>query len=612
MAKLKNKSSKLITYKLSDFFTKKIELVDDNLLFGDNITIKDFINATQIKDNEVFKFFKIRKPSKEDFDRILSQEEIAELALQNNFNFEHIDTITSLNVVPKINQLVKDTTFYKESELDKRPPIITVMGHVDHGKTTLLDFVKKTNVVSTEEGGITQRIGAYTIKLDDNKITFIDTPGHEAFTQMRANGSQVTDIAIIVVAADDIIMPQTKESIDHAKAANVPIIIAINKIDKPNADVERIKNQLSDYGVMPEEWGGSVPFVEISALNGDGVDKLLETLLLQAEILNLTASYNIIGNGTIIESNIDKKRGNMISIIVNDGVVKVGDYIIIGSEIVKIKAMLDSSLTSIKEAYPSDSIELFGLGFSPNAGEKFSVIADLKDGKKVANEIVAFDKNEMSKPKAFSFDDIFKNINEETGKVVVPIILKAKSQGSLEALKGELEKIDKPHGKIEIIRYDVGEITNTDISLAEASKALIYTFDLPSKISSQNVKIVNHNIIYKIIEELENIVDGHKEPEFEEEKIGEIEVLKIFESSKFGRILGSQVKDGKVTINSKVKMIDHKDNVLFESDVKSLKIERNNVREVKKGKEFGLTLEAENDIPENATLLVYEMVEINE
>ncbi len=612
MSKKQAKSkTALQTYKISDFLTPKIWIEKDTLFFGKNIEIKEIMEVLEISFKEVCKLlnFNIKETTEEE---ILSVDHIAELALSKKLDFKSVKTITEMNVLANIDKLVKESIFYHQEKLQKRPPIITIMGHVDHGKTTLLDYIKKTNIIASEVGGITQKIGAYTIEQNGEKITFIDTPGHEAFTNMRANGSKVTDIVVIVVAADDTIMPQTKESIDHAKAAKVPIIVAINKIDKHNADVERIKNEVSNYGLIPEEWGGEVPFVEISALKGDGVDTLLETIILQSELLELKASYDIIANGTILESNVDIKKGSMISIIVNDGVLKTGDYLFINENIVKIKAMYNASMEQIKIAFPSESVELFGLGIAPASGSKFSVINDLKDTKKIISAIKLVNETKQSKPKVVTLEDIFSNDDSER---ILKVILKAKSFGSLTALKEELIKIDKPYGKVEVIRADVGEVSNSDISLAEASQAKIYTFELSSKydVNTGTYKVQNFNIIYELIEEVNRIIDGLKKTEYIEEYIGEFKILKIFESSKFGVILGGSVTSGIIPKDGIVKIFDFRENEVFKSKVKTLKIEKNNVKEVKVGKEFGIVFEdMDFNFQEGASIKVYKEVEKSE
>ncbi len=612
MSKKQAKSkTALQTYKISDFLTPKIWIEKDTLFFGKNIEIKEIMEVLEISFKEVCKLlnFNIKETTEEE---ILSVDHIAELALSKKLDFKSVKTITEMNVLANIDKLVKESIFYHQEKLQKRPPIITIMGHVDHGKTTLLDYIKKTNIIASEVGGITQKIGAYTIEQNGEKITFIDTPGHEAFTNMRANGSKVTDIVVIVVAADDTIMPQTKESIDHAKAAKVPIIVAINKIDKHNADVERIKNEVSNYGLIPEEWGGEVPFVEISALKGDGVDTLLETIILQSELLELKASYDIIANGTILESNVDIKKGSMISIIVNDGVLKTGDYLFINENIVKIKAMYNASMEQIKIAFPSESVELFGLGIAPASGSKFSVINDLKDTKKIISAIKLVNETKQSKPKVVTLEDIFSNDDSER---ILKVILKAKSFGSLTALKEELIKIDKPYGKVEVIRADVGEVSNSDISLAEASQAKIYTFELSSKydVNTGTYKVQNFNIIYELIEEVNRIIDGLKKTEYIEEYIGEFKILKIFESSKFGVILGGSVTGGIIPKDGIVKIFDFRENEVFKSKVKTLKIEKNNVKEVKVGKEFGIVFEdMDFNFQEGASIKVYKEVEKSE
>lgn len=495
-------------------------------------------------------------------------------------------------------------------DLMERPPIITIMGHVDHGKTTLLDTIRKTEVASGEAGGITQHIGAYQVTVKGKKLTFLDTPGHEAFTAMRARGSKVTDIAIIVVAADDGVMPQTKEAVDHAKAANCPIIVAINKIDKPEKNIDRIKNGMADIGLLPEDWGGDTIFVEISAKNNIGIDNLLETLLVVSEVQDLKANPKRLAVGTVIEAKLDKGRGPVVTLLVENGTLKTGDPIVVGSCFGKVRRMSDDKGAEIKAALPSTPVEIIGLNDVPIAGDNFKVFKDEKEARAVAERRLQVRVDtERKSSSALSLDDLSRQISE--GEVQeIPVVLKADVQGSAEAVKAALERIDIGNVRVNVIRATVGAITESDIMLASASNAIVYGFNVrPSavvrkKAEEENVQIRLHRIIYKLTEEMEDAMKGMLAPVYEEVIYGQAEVRQTFKASKIGTIAGSFVTDGKIVKNSKVRLI--RDGiVIYDGELASLKRFKDDVKEVSQGYECGITIDKFNDIKENDIIESY-------
>lgn len=486
-------------------------------------------------------------------------------------------------------------------DLVSRPPIVTIMGHVDHGKTTLLDTIRNTKVVVGEAGGITQHIGAYQIKEKDKYITFIDTPGHEAFTEMRARGAEVTDIVVIVVAADDGVMPQTEEAIHHAKIAKVPIIVAINKMDKPTARPERVKQELANLGLLSEDWGGDTIFVEISALTGKGVDNLLEMILLVSEMQDLKANPNRLGIGTVLEAKLDKGRGVVATLLVKNGSLKVGDPIVAGTTYGKIRAMTDETRASLKTALPSKAVEVTGFNDVPNAGDSFMVFEDEKTARLVAEQrlIRAFNA-EKGVGKAVNLASLFDNIGDENIKDL-NLIIKGDVQGSIEALKSSLEKVDVNGIKINIVRAAVGTITETDISLAIASKSIIIGFNIrPNQkimdyAKDKGIEVRLYNIIYKLLEDIEAAMKGMLDPVYEEKVTGQAEVRDIFKASKIGTIAGCYVTSGSILRNSSVRLI--RDSiVVYEGALSSLKRFKDDVKEVKLGYECGMTIENFNDI----------------
>ena len=501
----------------------------------------------------------------------------------------------------------------KEEDLVKRPPVVTIMGHVDHGKTTLLDYIRHSKVTESEFGGITQHIGAYQVDHNGDKITFIDTPGHAAFTEMRARGASVTDIVIIIVAADDGVMPQTKEAVDHALSANVPIIVAVNKIDKPEANVEKIMTGMSEIGITPEEWGGKYPFVKISARSGEGIENLLETILLISEMSELKANPNRYAIGSVIESRLDKNIGGVASILIQNGTLRLGDPIVVGTFAGKVRTMKNDLGESIVEAGPSTPVEITGISDNPIAGDKFMAFETESEAKHVAEKRLDAVKNQKNKKQVLSLDDLFSKIEE--GQKEINVVLKADVRGSEEAVKQSLEKIDVEGVKIKVIRSGIGTITESDVVLANASNAIVIGFNVvPSAITKEiakeyNVDIRLYTIIYKCVEEMELAMKGMLDPEFEEKILGSAEIRKIFKFSKVGNIAGVSVSDGIMKNGANVRVI--RDGVIIhDGKIASIQREKDTVKEVKKGFECGITLENYSDIKEGDILENYEMVEV--
>ncbi len=502
----------------------------------------------------------------------------------------------------------------KEEDLVKRPPIVTIMGHVDHGKTTLLDYIRNTHVVDKEFGGITQHIGAYQTKYKDELITFIDTPGHAAFTEMRARGASVTDIVIIIVAADDGVKPQTKEAVDHALSANVPIIVAVNKIDKPEANIDRVLTEMAEIGITPEAWGGDVPFINLSAVTGEGIDLLLETILTIAEVNELKANPNRYALGAVIESRLDKNVGGIASFLIQNGTLRIGDPIVVGTSYAKVRTMKNDRGEAIVEAGPSTPVEITGLTENPSAGDKFMAFETEAEAKSVAEKRKDLAKENAGKSQKVSLDDLFARV--DAGNKEINVVLKTDVRGSEEAVKNALEKIKEKDVSVKVIRSGIGAITESDVVLASASNAIVIGFNVIAPQAAKdiakdnNIEIRLYTIIYKLVEDMEAAINGLLDPEYEEKVIGEAEIRKIFKFSKIGNIAGTYVTSGVIKNNALARVI--RDGVVIASDEKiaSLQREKDTVKEVKKGFECGITLEKFNDFKEGDTIEAYEMIEV--
>ena len=503
-----------------------------------------------------------------------------------------------------------------ESLLEARPPVVVVMGHVDHGKTSLLDAIRHSHVTSREAGGITQHIGAYTVQINGSPITFLDTPGHEAFTAMRMRGAQITDIAVLVVAADDGVMPQTVEAINHAKAAGVEVIVAINKMDKPSANPERVKQELVEYGLIAEDWGGETICVPVSAATKDGIDTLLEMIILTAEMKELKANPNKPARGAIIEAQLDKGRGPVATVLVQEGTLNIGDPIVAGSSFGRIRAMMDDKGRRVKKAGPSKPVEILGLSEVPAAGESFYVAANEKQARQLAESVVAQSRKDMLKdtPQKVSLDDLFSQIQSGNVKEL-NIVVKADVQGSVEAVKQSLEKLSNEEVRIRIIHGGVGAITESDVMLATASNAIIIGFNVRPEPSAkafadeEKVDVRLYRVIYNAIEDITAAMKGMLDPVYEEKVIGHAEVRQLFKASGVGTIAGSYVLDGKFTRNSQVRIL--RDNiVVYEGELESLKRFKDDVKEVNTGYECGLVFKKFNDLKEGDIIEAFIMVEV--
>ena len=543
------------------------------------------------------------------------------LSLNQPIDFENAEIIAlDYNKTLKREETQDVTNFEeyeiidKEEDLVKRPPIVTIMGHVDHGKTTLLDYIRNTHVVDKEFGEITQHIGAYQTKYKDELITFIDTPGHAAFTEMRARGASVTDIVIIIVAADDGVKPQTKEAVDHALSAKVPIIVAVNKIDKPDANIDRVLTEMAEIGITPESWGGDIPFINISAHTGEGIDLLLETILTIAEVGELKANPNRYAVGAVIESRLDKNVGGIASFLIQNGTLRIGDPIVVGTSYAKVRTMKNDRGESIVEAGPSTPVEITGLTENPSAGDKFMAFETEAEAKSVAEKRKDAAKMNAGKDKKVSLDDLFASV--DAGNKEINVVLKADVRGSEEAVKNALEKIKEQDVSVKVIRSGIGAITESDVVLASASNAIIIGFNVVASSSAKdiakdnNIDIRLYTIIYKLVEDIEAAINGMLDPEFEEKILGEAEIRKIFKFSKIGNIAGSYITSGIVKNGALARVI--RDGVVIASDEKiaSLQREKDTVKEVKKGYECGITLEKFNDFKEGDTIEAYEMIEV--
>ena len=538
---------------------------------------------------------------------ILDDELIGLVCLEFGYDFQKKNIVAAENFEEvEIND--------DPSKLKGRPPVVTVMGHVDHGKTTLIDAIRNSNLVAGEVGGISQEIGAYQKEVNGHKITFIDTPGHEAFTQMRSRGASVTDIVVLVVAADDGVMPQTNEAIDHAKSANVPIIVAINKMDKPGADPDRVKNELMQHDIIAEEFGGDVICVEISAKQKKNIDGLLETILLVSEMKELKANPDRYAMGTVLEAKLDKNEGPKATLLIQNGTLKEGDFLVVGTSYGKARRMTNEFKKVLNVATPSTPVSVIGLAEVPEAGDRFMAFAEESEARSIALKRKQLkEQKEKSKSSAASLEDLF-NMAKNGDVQTINVIVKADSTGSAEAVKGSLEKLNNDSVKINVIRATSGAITESDVLLASASHAIIYGFNVRpdgktrAKAAEEKVEIRLHNIIYALIEEIEAAMKGMLKKELVEKVTGQAEIRKLFKVSKIGTIAGCMVTDGVIKANSKVRII-REGIVIFDGKLASLQREKDQVKEVKAGFECGMLVENYNDIKENDIIEGYEMVE---
>ena len=607
-----NKSKKDLAFKKKEMYKNKEKLISNTvvnnenfIIYKENMSVSELASELGINGAELVK-------------KLFSLGIMA--TVNNSISFENAEILVldygkelrreeTTDVVNFENFEIIDN----EDDLVTRPPVVTIMGHVDHGKTTLLDTIRKSSVASGEAGGITQAISAYQVKCNDKLITFIDTPGHAAFTEMRARGASITDIIIIIVAADDGVMPQTKEVIDHAKAAKVPILVAINKIDKPGANPERVMTELTEYGLTPEEWGGDTIYTKISALNGTGVDELLENILLVAEMQNYRANPNRYAMGTVIESRLDKHLGPVVTILIQNGTLRLGDPIVVGNAYGKVRTLKNDLGDEITSALPGTPVFITGINDTPVAGDKFMAFESEKQARSIGEERKSQAKVRDNAPKSVSLDDLFSKIQE--GIKEINVIVKADVNGSSEAVKNSLEKISVDGVKVNVIRSSVGAITESDIVLAKATGAIIIGFNVRPNNSirdyatEQGVDIRLYDIIYKAVEDMEAAMKGMLDPIYEEEVTGSATVKQLFKFSKVGTIAGSLVNTGVIKRDSKARVI-RESVVIYDGEIGSIQREKDSVKEVKKGLECGITIANFNDIKVGDVIEAYEMVEV--
>ena len=582
---------------------------EDTILVRDGMTVGELSEVLSVNSTELIKKLFMELKIMANINQALTLEQIELIAM---------DYGKEIQEEVEINKEDLDLYFEVEDEeknLKERAPIVTIMGHVDHGKTTLLDTIRNTRVTAGEAGGITQHIGAYQVRTKDKKITFLDTPGHAAFTTMRARGAKITDVTILVVAADDGVMPQTIEAINHAKAADVPIIVAVNKMDKPQANPDRVMNELVEYGLISEEWGGDTIFVPISALKGEGIDELLENILLVTEMQELKANPNRLALGTVIEAKLDKGRGAVATLLVQNGTLNVGDPLVVGNTYGRVRAMINDRSKNIHTAKPSTPVEITGLQDVPNAGDRFVVFGDEKTARQIGEKRQQqYIETTRQANSAVSLDTLFEQMKQGEMKDL-NIIIKADVQGSVEALAMSLAKIDVEGVNVRIIHTGVGAINESDITLAVASSAVVIGFNVrpdnnaKQMAATEQVDIRLHSIIYKVIEEIEAAMTGLLDPEFVEKVIGLAEVRQVYKVSKIGTIAGAYVTEGKVSRDGKVRVI--RDSVvIYEGEIDTLRRFKNDVKEVQSGYECGMTVENFNDIKEGDVFEVYIMEEV--
>lgn len=577
---------------------------DGSFVFTGPLSISEFSSKIGKSSGDIIKFFFIKGVAY-NLNTVLNEEQIAEVCLEFGYDFSVEEEVSEENLIEKFN--IVD----EEKDMEIRAPIITIMGHVDHGKTTLLDAIREANVVKQEAGGITQHVGAYQINYDSKKITFIDTPGHEAFSKMRARGANLTDIIILVVSADDGIMPQTEEAIDHAKYAKVPIIVFVNKMDKQGANPEKVMSQLAEKEILSEEWGGSVPFIKGSALKKEGIKELLSTINLISDINEYKSNPNRMANGIVLESNLDKGLGPVATLIITAGTLKKSDIILAGSTYGKVRLMQDHNKKVVDSGLPGDPVVVSGFIDVPVAGDKFLVMSDENSAKQLAQSRHQKIKREgqssiSAEIKQQIEDGTLKNIN---------LIIKSDVHGSLEAIKQLISKIEVNGATITIIRAAIGTVTESDLLLAQTASAMIYTFNIRTQTTVQDmakekgIDIRFHNIIYKLKEELEDLLKGKLDPIIEEKIMGQAEVQELWKHSSIGTIAGCKVKTGVITNKSKARVI-RDDVVVYESSISSLKHLKNDIKEAKAGKECGMTIKNFNDLKIGDIIEVYKSVEV--
>ncbi len=601
---LELKKKKKDMYKNKEKLKSNVETASNVIVYKENMTIGDLAKALDVTSGEVIK-------------------KLFNLGMMVNINSPISYENAEILVLDYNKELKKeektDVTNFEEYEvmddpkdLVKRPPVVTIMGHVDHGKTTLLDTIRKTQVAAGEAGGITQAISAYQVKVNDDYITFIDTPGHAAFTEMRARGAKITDIVIIIVAADDGVMPQTEEAIDHAKASGAPIIVAVNKIDKPDANPEKVMTELTNYGLTPEKWGGDTIFCNISAKTGEGVKELLENITILADINEYKANPNRYAMGTVVESRLDKHLGPVVTILVQNGTLRLGDPIVVGTSYGKVRTLKNDLGNELTMAPPSMPVEITGLNEVPSAGDRFIAFETEKEARSIAETRKNLAKQkELKANKTLSLDELFNKINE--GLKEINVIIKTDVNGSAEAVKNSLEKLEVEGVKVKVIRSSVGAIKESDVVLAKASNAIIIGFnvrpnnEIRDYAKEQGVELRLYDIIYKVVEDMEAAMKGMLDPEYVENILGSAEVRQLFKFSKVGTIAGSYVLDGVVKSNAKARII--RDGiVIYDGNIGSLQREKDSAKEVKKGLECGITIENFNDIKEKDIIEAYEMV----
>lgn len=587
--------------------TKKSSKVNDGVfVYTGAITVGELAKALNIVSSEIIKYFFL-KGKMVTINSLLDDEMVGIVCLENGYDFQRKTLVAAENF--------EELEIYDdEKDLVKRPAVVTIMGHVDHGKTTLIDAIRDSNLVDFEVGGISQQIGAYQKEINGQKITFIDTPGHEAFTSMRSRGASVTDIVVLVVAADDGVMPQTIEAIDHALAAEVPIIVAINKIDKPGADPSKVKNELVAHNVIPEEFGGEVVTVEVSAKKKIGIDNLLDAIITVAEFKELKANPNRYAMGTVLEGELDKFEGPKATFLVQNGTLNSGDYLVVGACHGKVRRMTNEFNKVLNVALPSTPVSIIGLGEVPQAGDRFMAFPTEKEAKEIASRRkLQKEAREQKNTSAATLEDLF-NLKKEGEIQNINIVLKADSTGSAEAVKASLEKIAVPDIRINVIRASSGAITESDVLLASASRAIIYGFNVRPDAKTraaaerEHIEIRLQRIIYALLEEIEAAAKGMLKPTFSEKITGQAEVRRLFKVSRLGTIAGCMVTDGVIKANSQIRII-REGIVIYEGKIASLQREKDQAKEVKVNFECGIVIENFNDFKENDIIEGFEMIE---